>query len=199
MFSGIVAGIGRVRDIRQTNRDLRIEIESGLDLTGVEFGASILHAGCCLTLIGKGDGWHAVEAVNETVTVSTAGLWRNGTPINLERSSRLGGALDGHIVTGHVDGIGAVVSLTLDGGSTRLRLHAPAPLHRLIARKGAITLNGVSLTVSAVEDRIFEVCIIPHTWEVTTLRFLEVGAPVNIEVDILARYLARWEETRPAT
>ncbi|MBF0664439.1 MAG: riboflavin synthase [Brevundimonas sp.] len=195
MFTGIVTDIGRVRSVRQTERDRRYEIETAWDTAGIDLGASISHAGCCLTVTGKGPGWFAVEVSNETLSKTTLGDWREGDSVNLERAARLGDELGGHIVSGHVDGLGRVVLVRPDGGSRRIDIEAPAPLHRFIAPKGSITLDGVSLTVNAVEDRAFGVNIIPHTWEATTLGRLKAGDAVNLEIDMLARYLARWQET----
>jgi riboflavin synthase len=195
MFTGIVTDVGRVRAIRDTNRDRRFEIESGLDLASVDIGASVSHAGCCLTVVEKGQGWFAVEVSGETLAVSTLGDWREGRRVNLERAARLGDELGGHIVSGHVDGMGEVVSVEAEGGSHRVRIRVPRPLHRFIAPKGSITVEGVSLTVNEVEDDVFGVNLIPHTWEVTTLGELKPGSRVNLEIDMLARYLARWRET----
>ncbi|HEV2531539.1 riboflavin synthase [Phenylobacterium sp.] len=195
MFTGIVTDVGRVRAIRDTNRDRRFEIETGFDLTSVDIGASVNHAGCCLTVVEKGAGWFAVEVSGETLAVSTLGDWREGRRVNLERAARLGDELGGHIVSGHVDGMGEVVAVEAEGGSHRVRIRAPRPLHRLIAPKGSITIEGVSLTVNEVDDDMFGVNLIPHTWEVTTLGELKPGARVNLEIDMLARYLARWRET----
>lgn len=195
MFTGIVTDIGRVRSVRQTERDRRYEIETAFDTAGIDLGASISHAGCCLTVTEKGPGWFAVEVSGETLSKTTLGGWTEGRRVNLERAARLGDELGGHIVSGHVDGLGRVVAIEPEGGSHRVRIEAPAPLHRFIAPKGSITIDGVSLTVNAVEGRRFEVNIIPHTWEATTLGGLNPGDPVNLEIDTLARYLARWQET----
>ncbi len=195
MFTGIVTDVGRVRAVRDTNRDRRFEVETGYDLASVEIGASISHAGCCLTVVEKGQGWFAVEASAETLSMTTLGAWEAGAPVNLERAARAGDELGGHIVSGHVDGVGEVVSIEPEGGSHRVRVRAPKPLHRYIAAKGSITVEGVSLTVNDIENDVFGVNIIPHTWEVTTLGRLGPGSPVNLEIDMLARYLARWQET----
>ena len=195
MFTGIVTDVGRVRVVRDTNRDRRFEIETSYDLAGVDLGASISHAGCCLTVVDKGQGWFAVEVSSETLAMTTLGAWKAGTRINLERAARAGDEMGGHIVSGHVDGVGEVLSVVPEGGSHRLRIRVPRPLHRYIAPKGSITVEGVSLTVNEVEDDVFGVNIIPHTWEVTTLGALAPGSAVNLEIDMLARYLARWQET----
>lgn len=195
MFTGIVTDIGRVRSVRQTERDRRYEIETAWDTAGIDLGASISHAGCCLTVTEKGPGWFAVEVSGETLSKTTLGDWREGYSVNLERAAKLGDELGGHIVSGHVDGLGRVVSVTPEGGSHRIDIEAPAPLHRYIAAKGSITVDGVSLTVNAVEGQVFGLNIIPHTWQATTLGGLKAGDAVNLEIDMLARYLARWQET----
>ncbi len=195
MFTGIVTDIGRVRSVRQTERDWRYEIETAWDTSGIDLGASISHAGCCLTVTEKGPGWFAVEVSGETLSKTALGDWREGHAVNLERAAKLGDELGGHIVSGHVDGLGRVVSVTPEGGSHRIDIEAPAPLHRYIAAKGSITVDGVSLTVNAVEGQVFGLNIIPHTWQATTLGGLKAGDAVNLEIDMLARYLARWQET----
>jgi len=195
VFTGIVTDVGRVRGVRETNRDRRFEIETGFDLESLELGASVSHAGCCLTVVEKGPGWFAVEVSGETLAMSTLGDWAQGRRVNLERAARVGDELGGHIVSGHVDGVGEVLSVEAEGGSHRVRIRAPRPLHRFIAPKGSITVEGVSLTVNEVDDDIFGVNLIPHTWEVTTLGELTPGSRVNLEIDMLARYLARWRET----
>jgi riboflavin synthase len=196
MFTGIVTDVGRVRRIQATARDHRYEVETAFDTATIDLGASISHAGCCLTVTEKGPGWFAVEVSGETLSKTTLGDWADGTRVNLERAAKLGDELGGHIVSGHVDGLGTVVSITPEGGSHRMEIEAPAPLHRYIAAKGSITVDGVSLTVNAVEGRTFGLNIIPHTWEHTTLGGLQVGNSVNLEIDMLARYLARWQETQ---
>ena len=195
MFTGIVTDVGRVRAVRDTNRDRRFEIETAWDTSGIDLGASISHAGCCLTVVETGPGWFAVEVSGETLSKTNLGDWAEGHRVNLERAARLGDEMGGHVVSGHVDGLGRVVSITPEGGSHRIDIEAPAPLHRYIAPKGSITVDGVSLTVNAVEDRVFGLNIVPHTWEATTLGALKPGDAVNIEIDMLARYLARWQET----
>jgi len=195
MFTGIVTDVGRVRAVRETNRDRRFEIETAFDLSTLDIGASVSHAGCCLTVVEKGADWFAVEVSGETLSRSTLDNWKEGRRVNLERSARVGDELGGHIVSGHVDGVGEVVSVESEGGSHRIRVRVPRPLHRFIAPKGSIAIEGVSLTVNEVEDDVFGVNLIPHTWDVTTLGELKPGSRVNLEIDMLARYLARWRET----
>jgi riboflavin synthase len=195
MFTGIVSDIGRIRAIRDTNRDRRFEVETSYELATVDIGASISHAGVCLTVVEKGDDWFAVEVSTESLDASTLADWREGSAVNLERPTRVGDELGGHIVSGHVDGVGEVASVAPEIGSHRVTIRAPAPLHRFIARKGSIAVDGVSLTVNEVQGEMFGVNIIPHTWDVTTLGRLKPGSKVNLEIDMLARYLARWQET----
>ncbi|WP_300578808.1 riboflavin synthase [Phenylobacterium sp.] len=195
MFTGIVTDVGKVRAVRDTDRDRRFEIETAFDLATVEIGASIAHAGCCLTVVEKGQNWFAVEVSGETLDHTTLGEWTAGRAVNLERSARVGDELGGHIVSGHVDGVGEIISIVSEGGSHRVKVRVPRPLHRYIAPKGSIAIEGVSLTVNEVEDDVFGVNLIPHTWDVTTLGRLSVGSKVNLEIDMLARYLARWRET----
>lgn len=195
MFTGIITDIGRVRSVRETARDRRYEIETAYATASIDLGASISHAGCCLTVVEKGEGWFAVEVSHETLSKTTLGDWQPGHGVNLERAARLGDELGGHMVSGHVDGVGQVVRVTPDAGSHRVDIRVPRPLHRFIAPKGSITVDGVSLTVNSVDDDLFSVNLIPHTWEVTTLGGLVPGSRVNLEIDMLARYLARWQET----
>lgn len=197
MFTGIATHIGRVSAVRETNRALRLEIESDLDLDDAAIGASVLHNGCCLTVVAKNPGRFEVDATSETLHCTTLGSWRSGTVVNLERPQRLDGELGGHVVTGHVDGVGEVTALIPEDGAHRLRVRVPVPLHRYVAKKGSITIDGVSLTVTDVDldGHDFEVCLIPHTFDTTTLKTLDRGSRVNIEIDILARYMARWLET----
>lgn len=195
MFTGIITDIGRVRRVDQTERDRRYEVETAWDVSGIDLGASVSHAGCCLTVVEKGDHWFAVEVSDETLSKTTLGGWVEGSRVNLERAAKLGDEMGGHVVSGHVDGLGRVVSVEPVGGSHRIVVEAPTPLHRYIAAKGSITVDGVSLTVNAVDGHRFDLNIIPHTWEATTLGALNVGDAVNLEIDMLARYLARWQET----
>jgi riboflavin synthase len=195
MFTGIVTHLGRVSALHRTPAGARMEIEADLDYATLDLGASVSHAGCCLTVVEKGQGRYAVEMVNETLERTTLGRWREGDPVNLERAVKVGDELGGHIVAGHVDGVGEVVSVAQDGDSWRVTVKAPAPLHRYIAEKGSITIDGVSLTVTFAQGHDFGVALIPHTWAHTTLNRLSPGAHVNLEIDLIARYAARWRET----
>lgn len=196
MFTGIVTDVGRVRAMKPLEPGgRRLEIETAYDTAGLEIGASVSHAGCCLTVVDKGPGWYAVELTNETLSRTTLGGWTEGTPVNLERALKVGDELGGHIVAGHVDGVGEVEAVDADGASFRVRIRAPAALSRFIAEKGSICLDGVSLTVNEVEGDRFGVALIPHTWKVTSLNRLAAGSKVNLEIDVLARYAARWRET----
>jgi riboflavin synthase len=193
MFTGIITDIGTVRAIAKAG-DTRFEITTTYDLAGVDMGASIACNGCCLTVIAKGPDWFAIQASGETLSKTTLGQWNKGTRINLERALKLGDELGGHIVSGHVDGIGQIVAITPDGESRRFRIRVPLALARFIAAKGSVAIDGTSLTVNEVDGPDFGVNIIPHTQAVTTWGDMKVGQAVNIEIDMLARYVARLAE-----
>ena len=193
MFTGIITHIGRIKTV-SVSGDTRFDITTAYDTDTIEIGASIACAGVCLTVIEKGQGWFAVEASGETLEKTTAAGWQAGTPLNLERALRMGDELGGHIVSGHVDGVARVLSTTPVGGSLKLDFQAPEALAAFIATKGSVTLDGVSLTVNAVKDRDFSVNIIPHTQTETTLGQLKPDDRVNLEIDVLARYVARLNE-----
>jgi riboflavin synthase len=202
MFTGIITDVGTVRSVEQRG-DLRLTIATAFDLSSVDLGASIACSGCCLTVVDKGADWFAVDVSHESVSRTAANLWTEGAALNLERALRLGDELGGHLVTGHVDGVGTVVGTCPDGGSLRVGIAAPADLGPFIAAKGSITLDGVSLTVNEVKDEAdgtthFAVNIIPHTAQHTTLGKLAAGQQVNIEIDVLARYLKRMSDARPS-
>ena len=204
MFTGLTAGVGTITAVEPLGlgRDSRLTIEAPPGfLDGAVLGASIACAGCCLTAVHLAGHVFAVEASAETLSLTSLGTWRRGTRINLERSLRLGDELGGHLVTGHVDGMGQLEDATPDAGSLRLRFTVPPALAPLIARKGSIAVDGVSLTVNDVSATGFGVNIIPHTAIVTTLGSLAQGDQVNLEIDVLARYVARlasFESTPPA-
>lgn len=190
MFTGLIQDIGRVRSIDKDG-DWRIVIETSFDMTRHEIGASICCSGCCLTVVEKGADWFAVEVSNESLDKTIIGGWGEGTRVNLEPSLRMGDEMGGHIVSGHVDGLAALMDIKEDADSHRLTLKVPDNLAQYIAPKGSVTLDGVSLTVNEVEDNRFGVCIIPHSWEHTTLADRKAGEYLNLEIDMLARYVAR--------
>ncbi len=199
MFTGIVTDIGTVRKAEQRG-DLRLVIDTAYDMDTVDLGASIACSGVCLTVVDKGDDWFAVDLSAETISKTAADRWREGAKLNLERALRLGDELGGHIVTGHVDAVAEVVGTCPEGDSTRIGVSVPAELADMIAPKGSVTLDGVSLTVNDVREddgRLhFSVNIIPHTAEKTTLRDLRSGQQLNVEIDVLARYISRMIATR---
>ena len=198
MFTGIISAVGRVRSVNPiaSGRDMRLVVEASWPEPPA-IGASIACSGCCLTAVELGPDWFAVDASAETLAHTVLGGWQPGTPVNLERALRMGDELGGHIVSGHVDGVGEISSRTPENGSTRFRIRVPAALARFIATKGSVAVNGISLTVNEVDADIFGVNIIPHTLEHTDLGHLEPGSRVNIEIDTLARYVARLAETAP--
>jgi len=196
MFTGLVTDVGTVRKAETRNGLMRFEVESGYPLDGIAMGASVMHSGVCLTVVDMGEGprgaWFAVEAVPETLSKTVLGEWTVGSRVNLEQSLKLGDELGGHFVFGHVDGVGEVVSIEAEGESWRLTIRPPVAIARYFATKGSAAINGVSLTVAeALPNGDFQLAIIPHTWEVTTLSELTPGAHVNLEIDMLARYVAR--------
>ncbi len=197
MFTGIITALGTVRAISPIGegRDMRLVIEAPWpDTASIALGASIACSGCCLTAVELGPDWFAVDASAETLACTTMGTWKVGSRINLERSLKVGDELGGHIVSGHVDGVGHAVSATPENGSTRWQFRVPADLSRFIAEKGSVAIDGVSLTVNAVQGDTFGVNIIPHTASVTGFGTLAPGDAVHIEIDMLARYVARLAE-----
>ncbi|MGZ5931547.1 MAG: riboflavin synthase [Rhizomicrobium sp.] len=193
MFTGIVTDVGRVRHIEKRG-DTHIVISTNYDLSNVDMGASIACSGVCMTVVDKGtgkDSWFAVTASGETLSKTTIGSWKAGDPVNLERPMRVGDEFGGHIVSGHVDGVAEVKLMVPEGESTRITFEVPPALSKFIASKGSVALDGVSLTVNEVEGTRFGVNIIPHTSKVTTFGRLKPGSKVNLEIDLLARYVAR--------
>jgi riboflavin synthase len=190
MFTGIVTHIGEVRTV-EGSEERTLEISPGFALEDIALGASIAHSGICLTVVAKSRDSYRVQASGETLARTTLGYWRTGTRINLERSLKLGDELGGHLVYGHVDAIGRIRKIEPTGDSHRLIVGLPRTLAGLVAVKGSIALDGISLTVNEVGDDWFGVTIIPHTWECTTLADRQIGDEVNLEVDMLARYVAR--------
>ena len=197
MFTGIVTAKGRIRAI--SGQDVRrFEIEGPWAPETIDMGASIAHAGVCLTVVDKGalgeGGWYALEVSPETLRLTTLGEWQVGDRVNLERALKIGDELGGHLVTGHVDGVGTVLDRREAGEWLVFTVEPPENLNKFIAKKGSITVDGVSLTVNEVTRSSFDLMIIPHTAEVTTLGALQKGARVNLEVDTMARYAARLNE-----
>ncbi|HAA93012.1 MAG TPA: riboflavin synthase [Rhodospirillaceae bacterium] len=190
MFTGLIQDVGKVRAIDRAG-DWRIEIATSFDMGDVALGASIACSGVCLTVTEKESGWFAVEASAETLSKTTVGDWDEGRPLNLERSLKLGDELGGHLVFGHVDGIAEITARAPDGDSTRFRISPPPELAKFIAPKGCVSVDGVSLTVNEVEGDEFGVNIIPHTLANTGFGKTQVGDRVNLEIDMLARYVAR--------
>jgi riboflavin synthase len=202
MFTGIITDVGTISGVEQRG-DLRLVIRCSYAMDTVDLGASIACSGCCLTVVDKGPDWFAVDASAETVSKTAQGLWTEGRALNLERAMKLGDELGGHLVTGHVDGVGEVMTIRSEGDSHRVTVRVSSDLAPYIAAKGSITVDGVSLTVNSVEDRAdgsaaFGLNIIPHTWAVTAFRDLVEGQAVNLEIDILARYLARMQQAAAA-
>jgi len=201
VFTGIVTAIGEITKAEQRG-DLRLTVSAPLDPAKIEIGASIACSGVCLTVVERGgsagDAWFSVDVSGETISCTAPAMWHEGSRLNIEPSLRLGDELGGHIVTGHVDAVGEVISANSSGDSTSLIIRAPASLAPYIAAKGSITVQGVSLTVNAIEDQADGACqfalnIIPHTAEVTNLGALAQGDSVNLEIDVLARYLKRMQ------
>lgn len=203
MFTGIVTDIGTITQAHQQG-DLRVRVSTAYDTDGIDLGASVSCSGVCLTVVDKGPGELAFDVSNETISRTATDQWTQGRRLNLERALKLGDELGGHIVTGHVDGIGTVVDVHEEGGSHRVTIAADKDLAPYVAAKGSITVDGVSLTVNDVADQRdgsthFAINLIPHTQAVTTLGALTVGQAVNIEIDVLARYLFRMEQYRALT
>lgn len=202
MFTGIVSALGEVKAVERREGLTRLAIEAGYDPSGVDIGASIAHDGCCLTVVEReavGAGMrYVVEVAAESLALTTLGQLSAGDRVNLERSLRVGDELGGHMVQGHVDGLGEVLSISQDGAGWRVKIAPPAHIAHLIAPKGSIAVAGVSLTVNEVDQQGFGVLIIPHTWAVTTLSKLTPGSKVNLEADMMARYAARLIEARSA-
>jgi len=195
MFTGIITDLGRVREITaRDGGDVRVVIETGWNAAELDIGASVACSGPCLTVVDRGADWFAIDASAETLACTTMGDWQAGRAVNLERALKVGDELGGHIVSGHVDGVGEIASMRADGDSCRIEIAPPADMLRYIAPKGSIAVDGISLTVNAVGSSAFGVNIIPHTQAVTTLGSAEPGTRVNLEVDMLARYVARLNE-----
>ena len=193
MFTGIVTHIGSVRQIIKGG-DTRLEITVPFETGDLDIGASVACSGACMTVIEKGADWFAVSVSGESLAKTTLGRWHRGTAVNLERALKAGDEMGGHIVSGHVDGVGALVSMAREGDSTRMTFEAPESLRQFIASKGSITIDGISLTVNDVGSTTFDINVIPHTQAVTTIGERQVGDAVNLEIDMLARYVARLQD-----
>ena len=193
MFTGIITDIGTIMELEQAG-DLRARIRTSYDTAGIDMGASIASDGVCLTVIALGDDWYDVQISAETVSKTNLDGWVVGKRVNLERALKVGDELGGHIVSGHVDGVAEIIQMRDEGDSTRVTLRAPTELARFIAPKGSVALNGTSLTVNEVEGDTFGINFIPHTKEATTWGDAKTGDRINLEIDTLARYVARLAE-----
>ena len=191
MFTGIITDIGRVRSVAQTARDRRYEVETTWDVSGIDLGASISHGGVCLTVVTNQDGSFTADVMAETLRRSCLGALAVGSPVNLERAVRVQDRLGGHVVQGHVDGTGEVLAVTPDEHWTVVRVSLPDGLGRYVVEKGSITVDGISLTVAAIQDTWFEVSLIPTTLGLTTLGTKGPGDPVNLEVDVIAKHVEK--------
>jgi riboflavin synthase len=192
MFTGIVEELGRVRAIQRREGGARVEIDATTVVTDASIGDSIAVNGCCVTIVELGDGWWAADAVIETLERTALGALAVGEPVNLERPLRLVDRVGGHLVQGHVDTVGRIAARTpLPDGSTRFTFSAPPDLLRYVVEKGSVAVDGISLTVTAVDSGGFDVAVIPHTLAVTTLGHKDIGAPVNVEVDLIAKHVER--------
>lgn len=192
MFTGIISAVGHIAKIDAQNGDWKVTIHTGqLDMSDVQLGDSIAANGICLTAISFTENTYVADVSGETLKVTTAGDWKVGTEVNLEKALRLQDRLGGHLVSGHVDGVGEVKGITQDGRSWRYEIEAPWALAKYIAAKGSICINGISLTVNQVKGCVFDVNIVPHTRQETTIKSFQEGTKMNLEVDLLARYLER--------
>jgi riboflavin synthase len=202
MFTGIITDVGRIERVEQLDEGRRYRIGTAYDPASIDLGASIACSGVCLTVTalppaGANERWFEVEAWEEALRLTTAGKWEEGTPVNLERSLKIGDEIGGHLVSGHVDGLARIVAIEAEGEATRFRLRAGLDEKRFIARKGSVCLDGTSLTVNSVEDDCFDVLLIRHSLDVTTWKDRQVGDVVNLEVDQIARYAERLFGARP--
>ena len=199
MFTGIIAAVGQIKAIETKNGDWRLSVNTGiLDLTDVALGDSIATNGVCLTAIELGADYFTADVSAETLSVTTLGAMKVGSQVNLEKALRLADRLGGHLVSGHVDGVGEVVRISQDARSWRFLISAPNEIAHYIAHKGSICINGISLTVNSVQGHQFDINIVPHTMENTNIKSWQVGTRLNLEVDLLARYLERLLEGKSA-
>ena len=191
MFTGIITDVGKIISIDESRGDKRFTIQTSFDMDAVPMGASIACSGCCLTVVEKTNDSFVVDVSAESLSKTNLGKWEEGSKVNLEQSLKLGDEMGGHIVSGHVDGLAEVLSITPEGDSHRLKFSVPEEFSKFIAPKGSVALDGISLTVNEVVGNTFGVNIIPHTWDVTTMGDLKVGDHLNFEIDTIARYVAR--------
>lgn len=191
MFTGIITDVGRVAEIAEQDVGSRLTISTKFDTGGIIIGASIACSGACLTVVGKGEGWFAADVSGETLACTTLGNWQKDTPVNLERALTTADEFGGHLVLGHVDGVGHLDAVRPEGDNHRIEIVVPDELARFVASKGSVAVDGVSLTVNEVDDAKFGVNIIPHTWEQTSFSVFKAGQAVNLEIDVVARYVAR--------
>jgi len=191
MFTGIISAIGKIETMDVSRPDVRYSISTPWEMSTFAIGASIACSGCCLTIVEKDDNKFSIDASRETLSKTNLGAWKVGSHINLEQSLKLGDELGGHIVSGHIDGLAIIESIVPDGGSHRIKLRMPSDFQKFITTKGSIAIDGVSMTVNEIDGDIFGINIIPHTWEVTTFGQAREGDALNMEIDLLARYVAR--------
>lgn len=191
MFTGIIRDKGRIIAIAEGDNSRRLTIATKLDLAPIEIGASVACDGCCLTVVEKTQDTLTFDIGAETMALTTLGEWVIDSRVNLETSLRMGDELGGHMVSGHIDGIAVIESVKPDGDSWRFKIRVPDDLAKFIVPKGSVALNGISLTVNEVEGSVFGVCIIPHTWEITNISTWDEDSRINLEVDQMARYVAR--------
>lgn len=191
MFTGIISALGTITKVDTSRGDTRFTIETPWDMERFALGASIACSGCCLTVIEKSGTSFAVDVSAESLAKTNLGGWQEGSRVNLESSLKVGDELGGHIVSGHVDGLAVIESIAQEGDSHRIRIRVPQAFKHFIAPKGSVALDGISLTVNEVDDDVFGINVIPHTWQVTTLGSRKIGETLNFEVDPLARYVAR--------
>ncbi len=194
MFTGIVTDIGKIRSVSELPKGKRLRVETAYDTATIDIGASIAHSGVCLTVVEKGEHWFDVEAWEEALRLTTLDNLKQGDPVNLERSLKIGDELGGHLVSGHVDGVAEIVNVTEEGDAIRFTLNAPKELAHFIAAKGSVALDGTSLTVNKVDNTVFDVLLIKHSLEVTTWGARKKGDMLNLEIDTMARYAARLTE-----
>ena len=195
MFTGLITDVGHVLKISDLPKGKSIRVSTSYDTSSIDIGASIAHNGVCLTVVDKGEDWYDVEAWEEALRLSTLGTLSSGENINLERSLKIGDELGGHLVSGHIDGMAAIIDVQEEGDAVRFTIQAPAELSKFIAAKGSVALDGTSLTVNKVEGDTFDVLLIRHSLEVTTWKDRQKGDKINLEVDQMARYAARLAET----